>query len=177
MAHELSQRQLRVGQEIRKVIATALEKGEVRSPEIAEAFITITQVVMSPDLKYATVYLMTLNGKNLGVILEQLNAEKWVFKKLVASKLKLRFTPDINFRVDDSILPASCSCRNSHGVCISNDRKKRETRKESIHHRKRQMQCDKCLRHRRTLPGSNEQSEIPLQWILFIWSTGRHEFL
>lgn len=38
MAHELSQRQLRVGQEIRKVIATALEKGEVRSPEIAEAF-------------------------------------------------------------------------------------------------------------------------------------------
>lgn len=102
MAHELSQRQLRVGQEIRKVIATALEKGDVRSPEIAEAFITITQVIMSPDLKYATVYLMTLNGKNLGVILEQLNAEKWVFKKLVASKLKLRFTPDINFRVDDT---------------------------------------------------------------------------
>ena len=102
MAQELSQRQLRVGQEIRKVIATALEKGEVRSPEIAEAFITITQVIMSPDLKYATVYLMTLNGKNLGVILEQLNAEKWVFKKLVAAKLKLRFTPDINFRVDDT---------------------------------------------------------------------------
>lgn len=102
MAHALSQRQLRVGQEIRKVIATALEKGEVRSPEIAEAFITITQVIMSPDLKYATVYLMTLNGKNLGVILEQLNAEKWVFKKLVAAKLKLRFTPDINFRVDDT---------------------------------------------------------------------------
>ena len=74
----------------------------MRSPEIAEAFITITQVIMSPDLKYATVYLMTLNGKNLGVILEQLNAEKWVFKKLVASKLKLRFTPDINFRVDDT---------------------------------------------------------------------------
>ena len=59
-------------------------------------------MIMSPDLKYATVYLMTLNGKNLGVILEQLNAEKWVFKKLVASKLKLRFTPDINFRVDDT---------------------------------------------------------------------------
>ena len=55
MAHELSQRQLRVGQEIRKVIATALEKGEVRSPEIAEAFITITQVIMSPDLKYAKI--------------------------------------------------------------------------------------------------------------------------
>lgn len=102
MAQELSQRQLRVGQEVRKVIAEAIEQGEVRSPEIAEAFITITQVVMSPDLKYATVYLMTLNGKNLGVVLEQLQAEKWLFKKLVAAKLKLRYTPEINFRVDDT---------------------------------------------------------------------------
>ena len=103
MAQELSQRQLRVGQEVRKVIAEAIEQGEVRSPEIAEAFITITQVVMSPDLKYATVYLMTLNGKNLGVVLEQMQAEKWLFKKLVAAKLKLRFTPEINFRVDDNV--------------------------------------------------------------------------
>ena len=102
MAQELSQRQLRVGQEIKKVIASAIEKGEVRSPEISEAFITITNVIMSPDLKYATVYIMTLNGKNLGIVLEQLNADKWVFKKQVAAKLKLRFTPDINFRVDDT---------------------------------------------------------------------------
>lgn len=102
MAQELSQRQLRVGQEVRKVIAEAIEQGEVRSPEIQEAFITITQVIMSPDLKYATVYLMTLNGRNLGVVLEQLQAEKWLFKKLVAAKLKLRYTPEINFRVDDT---------------------------------------------------------------------------
>lgn len=102
MAQELSQRQLRVGQEVRKVIAEAIEQGDVRSPEIQEAFITITQVIMSPDLKYATVYLTTLNGKNLGIVLEQMQAEKWQFKKLVASKLKLRYTPEINFRVDDT---------------------------------------------------------------------------
>ena len=51
MAQELSQRQLRVGQEIKKVIASTIEKGEVRCPEISEAFITITNVIMSPDLK------------------------------------------------------------------------------------------------------------------------------
>ncbi|MCQ2735193.1 MAG: 30S ribosome-binding factor RbfA [Alphaproteobacteria bacterium] len=102
MAENLSNRQLRVGQEVRKVIANAIENGEARSPEIAEAFITITNVIMSPDLKYATVYLTTLNGKNIGIILEQLTAEKWVFKKLVADKLRLRFTPEINFRVDDT---------------------------------------------------------------------------
>ena len=102
MAQELSQRQLRVGQEVRRVIAQAIEQGEVRSPELSEAFITITQVVMSPDLKYATVYLTTLTGRNMGVVLEQLTAEKWLFKKLVADKLKLRWTPEINFRVDDT---------------------------------------------------------------------------
>lgn len=102
MVQELSQRQLRVGQEIQKVIATAIEQGDVRSEEIAKAFITITKVVMSPDLKYATVYLTTLNGKNLGIVLEQLDADKWLFKKQVASKLKLRFTPEISFRADDT---------------------------------------------------------------------------
>ncbi len=102
MALGLSQRQLRVGQEIQKVIANAIEQGDVRSEEIANAFITITNVIMSPDLKYATVYLTTLNGKNLGIVLEQLDADKWLFKKLVANKLKLRFTPEINFRADDT---------------------------------------------------------------------------
>ena len=102
MVQELSQRQLRVGQEIQKVIATAIEQGDVRSEEIAKAFITITKVVMSLDLKYATVYLTTLNGKNLGIVLEQLDADKWLFKKQVANKLKLRFTPEISFRADDT---------------------------------------------------------------------------
>lgn len=102
MAQELSQRQLRVGQEVRRVIAEAIEQDNVRSQSIADAFITITNVIMSPDLKYATVYLTTLNGKNLGTILEQLAADKWLFKKLVADKLKLRFTPEINFRADDT---------------------------------------------------------------------------
>ena len=109
MAQELSNRQLRVGQEVRKVIAEAIEQDNVRSPEIADAFITITNVIMSPDLKYATVYLTTLNGKNLGGILEQLAADKWLFKKLVADKLKLRFTPEINFRADDTFDEAVCS--------------------------------------------------------------------
>lgn len=102
MVQNLSNRQLRVGQEVRKILAQAIEQDKVRSPEIADAIITITNVIMSPDLKYATVYLMTLNGKNLGLILEHLTAEKWAFKKLIADKLKLRYTPEINFRADDT---------------------------------------------------------------------------
>lgn len=99
---EPSQRQLRVGQEIKKIIAGALEKGEVRNPLILDNLVTITDVDVSPDLKYCTVYFMTLNGQNLGQIEDDLNAETWGMKKLIASKLKLRYTPDINFRMDTS---------------------------------------------------------------------------
>lgn len=54
---------------------------------------------------------MTLNGKNLGQIEDDLNAEVWGMKKLIASKLKLRYTPDLNFRMDTS-LPKSTGLKN-----------------------------------------------------------------
>lgn len=99
---EPSQRQLRVGQEIKKIITSVIERGDLRSKEVRDAIITVTEVRVSPDLKYATAYIMTLNGKNLGLVLEMLNEEAWVFKKQVGAKLQLRYTPDINFRVDDT---------------------------------------------------------------------------
>lgn len=126
MAQKLSNRQLRVGQEVRKVIAEAIEQGNVRSPELSNTFITITQVIMSPDLKYATVYLMTLNGKNLGLVLEQLSSDKWLFKKLVAEKLKLRFTPEINFRVDDTFEEAERINRLMHNPKVMADLAKKD---------------------------------------------------
>ena len=102
VSKEPSQRQLRVAQEIKKIIAGALQRGEVRNPLLLDNLITITDVDISPDLKFCTVYFMTLNGQNLGQIEDDLNAETWGLKKLIASKLKLRYTPDLNFRMDTS---------------------------------------------------------------------------
>lgn len=102
VSKEPSQRQLRVAQEIKKIIAGALQRGEVRNPLLLDNMITITDVDISPDLKLCTIYFMTLNGQNLGQIEDDLNAETWGLKKLIASKLKLRYTPDLNFRMDTS---------------------------------------------------------------------------
>ena len=99
---EPSQRQLRVGQEIRRIISAEIERGEVRNLQGIDTMVTVTEVTVSPDLKYATAYIMTLNGKNLGLVLEMLNEEAWVFKKQIGAKLQLRYTPDVNFRVDDT---------------------------------------------------------------------------
>lgn len=99
---EQSQRQLRVGQEIKKLIAQMLEKGELRNPVLTETFITITEVRVSPDLKYATAYVMTLNGQNLEETISGLNDSEWLFKKQIGAKLQLRYTPSLKFVEDES---------------------------------------------------------------------------
>ena len=99
---EQSQRQLRVGQEIKKTIVQMLEKGELRNPSLAETFITLTEVRVSPDLKYATAYIMTLNGEKLDETIDGLNDASWLFKKKIGTKLQLRYTPDLRFVKDDS---------------------------------------------------------------------------
>ncbi len=101
---EQSQRQLRVGQEIKKVITSLLGKGELRGENLENSLITVTEVRVSPDLKYATAYVMTLNGKNLGMVIEELNANVWIIKKQIAARLQLRYTPEVNFRVDDTFM-------------------------------------------------------------------------
>ena len=62
---EQSQRQLRVGQEIKKIIAGEIERGEVRNLEDIDTMVTITEARVSPDLKYCHVYIMTLNNDYL----------------------------------------------------------------------------------------------------------------
>ena len=99
---EPSQRQLRVGQEIKKVIASMLEKGEIRDEVVQNSFITITEARISPDLKYCNVYLMTLNGDKITEVVKAMNEYAWFVRKQLGAKLKLRYTPEVNFRVDDT---------------------------------------------------------------------------
>ncbi len=124
---EVSQRQLRVGQEIKRVLTSALERGEVHSSELFDAFITVTEVRVSPDLKYATAYVMTLNGKNLGQILEKLNADAWLFKKQIADKLQLRYTPELSFRADDSFIEVDRIEKLLRNPKVAQDLKKKDS--------------------------------------------------
>lgn len=99
---EQSQRQLRVGQEIKKLIAQMIERGELRNPMLSETFITVTEVRVSPDLKYATAFVMTLNGDKLEETISGLNDSEWLFKKQIGAKLQLRYTPNLRFAEDES---------------------------------------------------------------------------
>ena len=63
-SHEPSQRQLRVGEEIRHALSKIIERGEIHDPDLADLSITVTEVRASPDMRNATVYVMPLGGVN-----------------------------------------------------------------------------------------------------------------
>lgn len=99
---EPSQRQLRVGQEIKKIIAGQIERGEVRNLEGIDAMVTIMEARVSPDLKYCNVYFITSDDDQNETVREALQLAANHFRKVVGAKTELRYVPEIVFRVDNS---------------------------------------------------------------------------
>lgn len=100
---EQGQRQLRVGEQLRHLMAEVLQRGHFRDPGLLEpSKITITAVEVSPDLKHATAWIMPLGGVNSDTILPALNRASGYFRMEVAQKINLRYTPRIKFALDTS---------------------------------------------------------------------------
>lgn len=97
-----SQRQLRVGEELRHALSKILRRGECRDPSLEDASIAITEVKISSDLRSATVFFMSLAGANAAEILAGLKRGTPFLKRLVARELPLRYAPDLIFELDVS---------------------------------------------------------------------------
>jgi len=57
-----SQRQLRVGENVRHALTQVLQRGEIQDDVITRTVISISEVSMSPDLKIATCYISPLDN-------------------------------------------------------------------------------------------------------------------
>jgi ribosome-binding factor A len=97
-----SQRQLRVGEELRHALAQLLRPGELRDPALREANITVSEVRVSPDLKNATAFVMPLAGANADNIMAGLKRSAVFLKVRVARMVELRQTPNIAFALDNA---------------------------------------------------------------------------
>ena len=98
-----SQRQLRFSELIRSLISECLLVEDFYNFSFETNSITISYVKMSKDLRIANVYLMPLGGENKNKIIEEINSQKYVFQKFLSkARLNSKFTPKINFYLDDS---------------------------------------------------------------------------
>ncbi len=96
-----SQRQLRVGEEIRHILADMVARAEFRDPDLAGQSITVTEVRVSPDLRNATVYVTPLAG-DAKTVVPALQRAAGFLRGQLASALKLRYTPSLKFEHDES---------------------------------------------------------------------------
>ena len=97
-----SQRQLRVGEELRHALAQLLRPGELRDPALREANVTVTEVRVSPDLRNATAFVMPLGGEKADEIMAGLRRSAPFLKARLARMIELRHVPNIAFAFDNA---------------------------------------------------------------------------
>ncbi|MTI09536.1 30S ribosome-binding factor RbfA [Curvivirga aplysinae] len=100
-----SQRQLKVGEEIRHALSSIIMRGEFRNPILQKANLTVTEVRASPDLRNATCFIVPLGGEDRvprDQVLEALRGAAVYLKTQVSQSVHLKYAPRLSFQYDES---------------------------------------------------------------------------
>ena len=97
-----SPRQLKGGENLKKILARLFIQQNIILPEIDTKLITITEVRISPDFKYAKVFFMPLAGKEIIKYSDILNENSLEIKKIASKEWTAKFMPNLNFVKDES---------------------------------------------------------------------------
>ncbi|NDE89812.1 MAG: 30S ribosome-binding factor RbfA [Alphaproteobacteria bacterium] len=121
-------RQLRVGEELRHALAAAFQDGNYPwETSLPRSIITVTEVRVSPDLRNATAYIVTLGGQHSAETVKVLNQAKYYFKNVIAQNVELRFVPQLHFQIDTSFEYAERIERILHDPNVARDLKHDDT--------------------------------------------------
>jgi len=102
-SNEPSQRQLRVGENVRHVLQTLLQRGVVTDPDLDGKVVSVTEVRMSPDLKIATVFVTAFGQDDMQPLIRALARNVKIIRKEAARDLRqMKYMPDFRFLADDS---------------------------------------------------------------------------
>jgi ribosome-binding factor A len=101
-----SQRQLRVGEELRHALAEIFARGELRDPALQDVQATVTEVRISPDLRAATAFVIPFGGGDAAALAKTLNNAAGFFRMRLAEAVTLRVAPTIRFEPDLSFTQA-----------------------------------------------------------------------
>ena len=97
-----SQRQLRIGELIRRTLSEVLARGDIHDPDLNRVSVTVGEVSASPDLKVATAYVCPLGGQGGENLIAVLAKNKSEIRRAISKELTLKFTPDLRFRLDET---------------------------------------------------------------------------
>ena len=95
-----SQRQLRVGELIRRILSEVLSRGEVHDPDLNRYYITVGEVQMSADMRVATVHVMPLGGEDVEGAIALLAKHQGELRHLIGKQMIIKHIPELRFRRD-----------------------------------------------------------------------------
>lgn len=95
-----SQRQLRVGELIRRAVAETLARGDIHDPDLAHVSVTVGEVRPTPDLKNALVFVLPLGGQNAETVIDALNRNSYEVRRAMNKMVSLKFSPKLKFILD-----------------------------------------------------------------------------
>lgn len=102
-ANEPSQRQLRVGENVRHALTQLVQRGGIQDPALDGLVISISEVQMSPDLKIATVFVTAFGQKDMRPIVKALATNaKFIRGRLTPQLREMKYMPVFRFRADTS---------------------------------------------------------------------------
>lgn len=102
-----SQRQLRVAENVRHELAKMITEGDLNVPALEKMMISVAEVRISPDLKAATAFMIFPDEQDHKALLELFKDLAPDIRRILASRLQMRYAPDIRFASDESISKAS----------------------------------------------------------------------
>ncbi|CUH75473.1 ribosome-binding factor A [Tropicibacter naphthalenivorans] len=87
---------------LRRRLSEVLQRGEIHDPELNRMVITVGEVRVSPDLRIATCYVVPLGGQGQDEMFELLHRNRGELRRAVANGQKLKFAPELKFRLDET---------------------------------------------------------------------------
>lgn len=108
---QAGQRQLRIAEEIRHVLAGIIADNNLADPDLAGRMVTVTVVKISPDLRNATIFMAPFGGTHepgeAEKVVRALNRAAGYFRGELARQVQMRVSPQLRFKIDDSFDEAS----------------------------------------------------------------------
>lgn len=95
-----SQRQLRVGELIRRTLSETLMRGDVHDPDLNRMSITVSEVKVTPDLRIATAYVLPLGGDGQEEALATLRENRHELRRIITKKMALKHSPEVRYEID-----------------------------------------------------------------------------
>ena len=91
----------RINEELKRELSQIINY-ELKNPNVT-GMISVTRAKITPDFKYAKVYVSILNSKNTQKTMEGLKESSGFIRSQIAKTINLRITPELVFELDDSL--------------------------------------------------------------------------